>query len=175
MIKPVVTTSRLTLRQLVVADLPKLVALYTDPVVMQYLPAGTRDRQETEWLLQFHLRHWQQVGFGCFAVEENATGNWLGQAGLLWLHPESDTVELSYTLKQSSWGRGLGSEVAIALTDYALKTLYYRQVTAICHPQNIASLKILAKLGMRYQRDCIVEGMQCQIYAKTSPEFAVLG
>lgn len=60
-------------------------------------------------------------------------------------------LELGYRLRRDRWGQGLASEAARALAGFAFETLAAPELTAICHPKNTSSARVMLRLGMHYR------------------------
>jgi RimJ/RimL family protein N-acetyltransferase len=82
---------------------------------MRYLPA-TLGREESAEQMAWFERHWEERGFGLWAVEERASGEFIGFVGLMrhdWPEGEHRT-EVGWRLGRAHWGRGLATEGAFA-------------------------------------------------------------
>jgi RimJ/RimL family protein N-acetyltransferase len=92
------------------------------------------------------LGHWDLRGYGVWAVEDAATGELIGRAGLL--HPEGwPDAELNWIIKPSMRGRGLATEAARAALDFAFDQLGFDRVISLIRPENPASGQVAVKLG----------------------------
>ncbi len=143
-------TDRLRLRPFTLDDLD---AYYThissNPDVMRYLPGGKpRARADSVWLIDYFSQHANLHGFGVWAVEDKATGDLIGHAGLEHI-PHAPQIEIAYTLAKPYWGRGLATEAARASLTYGFETLDLGEIYGLAVPQNTASQNIMRKLGMR--------------------------
>lgn len=149
-------TERLALRRFTRADVDHLVDLDSDPEVMRFLTGGTptpRAVIESEILPRF-LRSYQRfTGYGYWAAIEKATGAFLGWFSLV--PPEDDRpddVELGYRLHRSAWGQGYATEGAHALIRHGFTELGVRRVHATTYQDNLASRRVMEKVGMRLVR-----------------------
>ncbi len=149
-------TERLELRRLTEADVDHLVDLDSDPEVMRFLSGGTptpRAVIESETLPRF-LRYYQRfAGYGYWAAIEKASGAFLGWFSLV--PPEDgspDDVELGYRLHRSSWGHGYATEGSLALIDKGFTELGVRRVHATTYQDNLASRRVMEKVGLRLVR-----------------------
>jgi RimJ/RimL family protein N-acetyltransferase len=142
-----IETDRLRLRRLRPSDEPDLLALDTDPEVMRYVgsPPGPRSLEETAHRVR------QRIGAdhgprGWWVVEGREDGVFHG-LGLLLPMPDGGDVEVGYRLERRSWGRGIATEAAGALVDYAFRALELPRTVAVAYPENRASRRVLDKLG----------------------------
>jgi [ribosomal protein S5]-alanine N-acetyltransferase len=107
----------------------------------------------------------QQTGLGKWAVWEKASGQLVGMGGLTpWQLEDEKLVDITYRLRQSAWGQGLGTELAMALVTYGFKERGLPQITATITPDNISSKNIAEKLGMNYDRQIILLGVATDLY-----------
>jgi RimJ/RimL family protein N-acetyltransferase len=154
-------TSRLLLRDILESDAQALFDLDSDPEVLRYAGrrpaadvAAYRERTRTVYLpMQAHL--WQ----GVRVVQDLDSGDFLGwvfvrpataspvAVELGWDDPGE--VEIGYRLRRSAWGRGIASEAAGALLQQALADPTTVAVVACAESGNLASLRVLDKLGLR--------------------------
>lgn len=90
---PEIETLRLRLRPITLDDLPALARLWADPEVMRYLPTGEpRSWEDTRVELEYMVRHWQEHGFGTWAVTLKGEGTFIGYCGIQYLHEEPGGV-----------------------------------------------------------------------------------
>ena len=105
---------------------------------MRYL-SGTMTREQTEEQMARFVHHWEERGFGLWAVEEKASGAFIDFIGLLdhgdWPEGEHKT-EVGWRLDRSCWGRGLATEGALASLCYGFEKLRLKRIISITLPQN---------------------------------------
>jgi len=142
-------TQRLRLRLFTPDDVQIMYELSTDPEVIKYADTPVKDMQEAEQRLeQGPLADYQKYGYGRFAVELKSTGKVIGFCGIKYL-PEIDLPEVGFRYLKEYWGRGIGTEAARACVDFARSDLKISKLVALIMPENIASIKLVEKLGMR--------------------------
>jgi RimJ/RimL family protein N-acetyltransferase len=140
------------------ADAEAFAALNAEPAVMRFIPPfRPMTRAESDALLQRITAHWDEHGYGLWAVEpRDDGGTCIGFTGLAvpaFLPAVLPTVEVGWRLHPAWWGRGLATEAARASVRYGAHALGLASVVSIIDPLNVASLKVAAKLGMRPGRD----------------------
>jgi ribosomal-protein-alanine N-acetyltransferase len=141
-------TPRLRLRPFEPHDLDAIHRVYSDPAVMRWVGTGpVADRATTERMLAGYAAHQRGHGFSFWAVMESASGALIGDAGLH--RTAGGEVELGYTLGRAWWGRGYATEAGRAWLAAAFGELGIDEVIALAEPQNVASLRVLEKLGLR--------------------------
>jgi ribosomal-protein-alanine N-acetyltransferase len=174
MVIPTRNSERLTLRPFVEADAVPLQRIMGQPDMLQYFPnSNPPEIDRVERLINYQLEHWEQYGYGWWAiefVEEKETRPFIGWAGLQYL-PDTDEVEVAYMLGRDYWGRGLATEVAREALEYGFEQLKEHEIVGIVHPENIASIRVIEKLGMSFDIRKPYFGMDCFRYALTAEEF----
>jgi RimJ/RimL family protein N-acetyltransferase len=124
------------------------VALDSDEEVMRYI--GSRGGTPEQILARARERIGADRGaMGWWLVEDKADGVFRGIAGLLPM-PEGPDVELAYRFTRATWGRGIATEAALALTAYAFAGAGLSQLVAVTFPENSASRRVLEKVGFTY-------------------------
>lgn len=151
----VAETERLILRRLTMDDLPAMETVGCDPEVMKYSdgvlqPAGVKH------LLNDTIRNqYGKHGFGPWAVVVRKDGAVAGYCGLSRELDRcgDDEGELGYRLARAYWGNGYATEAARAAIDAGFAMFGLARVVAIVDPANTASVAVLGKLGMAYERE----------------------
>lgn len=144
----VLQTERLILRQLTDADVAPMAKILGDPEVMRYSVRGVLSEGATAefvyWAGQCYALH----GFGPWAVVEKASGTLLGFCAL---NQESvdgaEEVEIGYRLAPQFWGQGMATEVVRATLAYGFERLGLPSIIAIVQPANVASVRVIQKVG----------------------------
>jgi RimJ/RimL family protein N-acetyltransferase len=139
-------TDRLILRAFTPADQAAMMRIYADPLVMLHI--DTRGEDPSTWV-DAYVRHQREHGYGFWAVEERATGELIGEAGLAPFDGHGPQLELGYLLRRDRWGRGLATEAAGACRDAALGQLGADELLAVVDLGNDASLRVAQKFGFR--------------------------
>lgn len=171
---PSIQTERLQLRPFAPADLDDLAHLLADPLVTRYIGDGQpRDRAATAQVLDRIARHWQDYGFGWWAVAYLANPRLIGWCGLK-LIDETGETEVLYMLEPAAWGQGLAAEGAAASLRYGFEQLKLDTIIAIAYPQNQASQRVMQKIGMRSNGLARYFGIDVARYSSTRAEFRPL-
>ncbi|HEV2915955.1 MAG TPA: GNAT family N-acetyltransferase [Pyrinomonadaceae bacterium] len=160
-----IETSRLRLRMFTEEDLDALSLITGDPEVMKYLGTSEpRSREKTRNTIDAILRHWEQHGFGIFALEHKADRRLIGWCGLQRLE-KTPEVEVAYLLAKEYWNQGLATEAARAAIRYGFDELKLGRVVAIARPENVGSYRVMEKAGMKYERDANYYNVDVVYYA----------
>ena len=148
---PVLTTSRLQLRQWRDEDSEPFASLNADPRVREFFPS-LQTRQESDDSIQLIRDHWQRRGFGPWAVEVLGGAPFIGFIGLFvpsFDPPFTPCVELGYRLAFEHWGRGYASEGSRAALEFGFATLGLTEIVAMTAVDNQRSRRVMERLGMR--------------------------
>ncbi len=165
---PILTSERLTLRGWREEDLEPLAALYADEENARYI-GGVLTRAEAWRRLAAHIGHWALRGFGMFAVEETATGAFVGFGGP-WCPETWPQPEIGYSLAKAHWGKGYATELAIRARAFAYEELGWTTAISLIAHENVASQRVAARLGAVKERDAEVMGYACAIHRHPGPE-----
>lgn len=162
-------TERLIVRAYTMADLEDLYAIVSQKEVMEHLPEGILSREQTEktlkWIIDCYGKNRPEkiVKFSAGVVEK-ATNRVVGWCGLGPLEFDESKIEIYYGLSRSHWGQGMTTEAAKALLDYGFQTIDLGKIVAIVQPENIASQKVIEKLGLIYRKRVLGLPVQFKFY-----------
>jgi RimJ/RimL family protein N-acetyltransferase len=151
----ILESEHLTFRHLELEDLDDLFTLYRDPEIRRYFPEGTltyaETKEELEWFLNGHPRHPE---LGLWATIHKADNQFIGRCGLLpWTIDGQPEVEVAYMLDKAYWGRGLGSEAALAIRDYGFEQLGLKRLICLIDRDNLASIRVAERIGMAFEKE----------------------
>ena len=151
----ILETKRLLLRRLVMSDLDELYSFYSDPEVIKYIPDAPRTyeetREELEWFMNGHPRYPE---LGLWATIYKETGQFIGRCGLIpSTIDEQNEVEIAFAMARAFWGKGLATEVALALLQYGFEHLHLLRLICLIEPENLASVRVATKIGMSFEKD----------------------
>lgn len=169
---PTIETEHLLMRPFCVEDLDALTRILSKPEVMRYIADGQpRSQEQTRATLQRILQHWERYGFGWWALVYTVDNCLAGWGGLKRLDEELPEVEVLYMLDTPYWGKGLATEAAQASLRYGFETLKLDRIVALAYPENLASQRVMEKIGMHYEKTAGYHGIIAVWYAITSYQF----
>ena len=145
-------TERLLLRRWRPEDRAPFAALNADPEVMRHFPA-LLTRRQSDGLADRIETHMERVGWGLWAMEERATGRFLGFTGLArpaFEAPFMPAVEIGWRLERAAWGRGLATEAARAAARFAFDELVLEEIVSLAVVANERSCAVMRRLGMTH-------------------------
>ena len=161
-------TDRLILRELAMDDVDDLFEMDSDPKVHKYLGNNpVKTREESEKIMENILQQYREEGIGRWAIIEKESGEFLGWSGLKHEHklrPGKSYYDLGYRLKRKYWGKGFASEAARASMVYGFETMNLEWIGACASTNNLASNKIIQKLGFTYKEQFSVDLTICYWY-----------
>ncbi len=163
----VLTSERLTLREMTDTDLDDMAALLGDPQVMSYYPRP-KTREEAQGWINWNRRLYADRGFGLWIVSLTATGEFLGDCGLTIQQVDGVAeVEVGYHIRAERQRQGYATEAAAACRDLARERFSVERLIAIINPANRPSQAVAEKIGLRLEKHAEVYGEDRLIYAGT--------
>jgi RimJ/RimL family protein N-acetyltransferase len=166
---PVLDTERLRLRGFAERDLPALTVMNADAETVRYLGTGEPLDELGSWRqLTMVIGHWALKGYGFFAVEERASGAFVGRVGLFYpaTWPE---LELGWTIARPHWGKGYATEAALATRDWGFSALGLKRIASFIRPENERSIRVAEKIGERPDGSVALFGKDALRYALERP------
>ena len=123
--------------------------LNADERVYRYTAGRPPAPDETKAQLARYRTHWDEHGFGVWALEEKATSRLVGRVGLSYHRLWPPDPELGWMLEPDVWGRGYATEAAAAALHHGFAARGFALVVSIVHPQNERSFAVARRLAMQ--------------------------
>lgn len=171
---PVLQTARLILRSWTIADAGEMFAMNQDSEVIRYTGNQTFKNKEEVLELINTYDQYEKYKTGRMTVLEKSTGEFAGWCGLKHLQ-DIHEIDLGYRLVKKHRGKGYATESSIAVLDYGFLTLGLERIIGRVVNENIASVNVLEKLGMKFEKEFEEHGYLCSQYALTRQEWVDLG
>jgi RimJ/RimL family protein N-acetyltransferase len=172
------TTERLELRRFRRSDAESLNNVFGDSEVMRFGDGVQNAKWIDEWLSLRLNEYRRESPTGCWAIVEQTTQHTVGYCGLFFFpdvcgRPET---EIGYRLARSYWGFGYATEAAQTVRDYAFNSLHLSRLIAMIDPQNVSSIRVAKKLGMRLEKEVMLPGYSHpdDIYAIERPDSTIV-
>jgi ribosomal-protein-alanine N-acetyltransferase len=145
-------TARLRIRELAAADAPFMLALLNEPSFIANIgDRGVRTLDDARgYLDRGPLSSYRRHGFGLYLVELGADGTPIGICGIL-RREELPNPDLGFAFLPAYWKQGYAYESATAIRRHARETLGIRRLLAIVNPANAPSIRLLERLGFRFE------------------------
>jgi RimJ/RimL family protein N-acetyltransferase len=141
-------TERLVIRPLSLDDVPALTEILSDPEVLKHSVRGVCDGAATRKFIEWCLDCYDSHGVGPWALIDKKDSALIGFCGV---GPEMvadvEEINLGYRLATRYWNRGLASEAAKAVLNYAFGRKLFNSVVVIIEPEHVASLRVAEKAG----------------------------
>jgi RimJ/RimL family protein N-acetyltransferase len=151
-----VETDRLLLRRWHHDDLDALTRVFRKPEVWWFPFKRGWTAEETEVFLGQKLSEWESRGWSQWAVvtkEHRALIGFLGLSPPEFLPEVMPTVEVGWRIDPDYWGKGFATEGGRAALDFGFEVLELDEIVSICEPENVASSRVMKRLGMIHDRD----------------------
>jgi RimJ/RimL family protein N-acetyltransferase len=142
----VLQTARLGLRCFVPGDAEALQAVFEDPYAAQFYPAMRGHAAMERWIA-WNLRNYDEHGFGLWALELLATGQFIGDTGITWQEVEGERVlEIGWHVHPAFRCLGLATEAGSACLRHGFAHLKAERLTSIVDPANMASISVAKRV-----------------------------
>lgn len=160
----ILETPRLYVRESTLADIPDFYRIYQNPSVTDYMePLFENPKEEAAYLQDYISQVYGFYGFGIWTVILKETGEIIGRAGLN-IREGYDLAELGFVIDTALQNRGLAFEVCSAILVYAREELALEALQAFVKKDNLASIRLLEKLGFSYSHHVCEKGNDYQLY-----------
>ncbi|MFN6481559.1 MULTISPECIES: GNAT family N-acetyltransferase [unclassified Nostoc] len=161
----ILETQRLFLREMTLSDLDALLLVLGDAESMRYYPKPF-DREMVQKWIDRHRHSYTQHGVGLWAMVLKATGEVIGDCGLVWQEVEGHReLEIGYHVRRDQQMQGYATEAAYACQDYAFNVLGSPRVISLIRPENIPSRRVAEKNGLKVVQKTLWRDIPHYIYA----------
>lgn len=173
-------SERLIMRDVVESDVESMFELDSDPRVHKYLgnnPIKTKDKAAE--IIQFIQQQYRDLGIGRFATIEKSTGNFIGWSGLKLnigekeaLNDKTDFYDIGFRFIPRYWGKGYATESSVAVLDFGFNKLNLKTICGAAEKGNLASNKVLQKIGLKFINEFTYENVACNWYTLNKDDYA---
>ena len=149
---PIIETERLLLRRWRDGDREPFASICADPRVMKFFPS-TQTREQSGAQIDRQNSHMDRHGFCFWALENRASGEFLGFTGLLnvgFAAPFAPAVEIGWRLAHRFWDAGYAGEAARASVAWGFNTLRLDEIVSFAFVDNWRSRRVMERIGMRH-------------------------
>ena len=165
-----INTENLIIKPYCIDDIDDLYKIYSDEKVMQYIPEGVMSYKWVKDLIIWMVEYCYEkntpeniIKFGV-SIMDKKSNRVIGWCGLGSVDCNPDDVEIFYGLSSEYWGRGLATEAANAMLNYGFNTIGIKRIVALVKPDNIASKKVIDKIGMNFEKILKVDDLNYSGY-----------
>jgi len=157
-------TGRLRLRMFTKEDVASYTDFCSDPEVTHSLGYTKALSRTDAWRhIAIYLGTWELRGYGSWAVEEKASGRFIGRVG--YIHPEGwPGIELAWMLGRPFWGKGFATEAAKAALAHGFNEFQFTHVIHLIRPDNLPSIRVAERIGARREGSMELFGKPTLIY-----------
>ena len=146
----IITSRRLKLRNWKDEDTEPFIKMNMDTDVMRFFPAP-QTREETLAQILRIKQHFDDHGYGLYAVERKDNGLFIGFTGFA--HPRFEShftpcIEIGWRLSKENWRQGFATEAAKACLDHGFKRLGFDEILSFTATTNIPSIGVMEKVGL---------------------------
>ena len=152
-----INTDRLRLRNFKIEYAEAFTKALKDPRIFEYLPERVPDLDDIKKLIQWFVERDRKNSRNTFvgtnlAISMKATQKIIGWCGLQPFEPLPDKKEIFFGLSPDYWNNGYMTEAARAVVAYGFRELGLKEIVAGVKPENIASIRVIEKLGFTFQQ-----------------------
>jgi RimJ/RimL family protein N-acetyltransferase len=149
----VLETERLALREFHLDDAEFILQLLNEPAFLRFIgDKGVRTLADArDYLLKGPIESYRRFGFGLYLASLREDGTPIGMCGLVKRDGLAD-VDVGFALRSQYWSRGYAVEAAAAVIDHGKRRLNLARIVAIVNPGNHASISVLERVGLRFER-----------------------
>ena len=172
--KLILKTERLILREMLFSDAEALFEMDSNPKVHQYLwNKPLKNSSEVQSYIESVKNQYLENNIGRFVVVLKETNELIGWAGLKYntemVNNKIHFYDIGYRLNERFWGKGYASEASFAWLDYGFNVMKIKVMEAAAHSDNIASNKILLKIGLKMTEQYLEDGVYWNWYELKNP------
>lgn len=148
-------TKRLIFREFELTDAEDLYRICSDAETMKFLGASSFSPEDEREHIQNHIEnYYKKYGFGLWAAILKENNRLIGRCGLLYQEIEgAKDLEIAYLFDKDYCGRGFATEAAAMLVELSFQKFGFNRVVAFIVPQNIASIRVAEKVGLKYEKE----------------------
>jgi ribosomal-protein-alanine N-acetyltransferase len=126
----------------------------SDPAIMKYVGDGsTRNHEQMIKELEMLISHYtRKPGLGIWATILKDTDRFVGASGLVH-YDNTPEIEIGYRIQKEHWNKGYATEASLGLLKYGFESLDLNKIVSSAHVANVASRRVMEKIGMTYVDD----------------------
>jgi ribosomal-protein-alanine N-acetyltransferase len=164
MINSMLTTDRLVLSPVTKPDAAELHQLWMQPAVRKYLwDDKVAPMSQTQDMIAQSLIAFRENCYGLWVARRKNHEAIIGFTGY-WTFFDPPDIQLIYGLASDYWGQGFATEMAQAMVDYGFETYRFAVIRASADPPNVASIAVMKRLGMTFEKQETIDGHDLIFY-----------
>ena len=144
----------------------ELARLLGHPRVGETLLGMQTPAQVQEWITR-HMLHWDGHGYGQLVWHLRESGEFVGRGGLLRSEVDGKwETEVGWAVMPELWGRGYATELGAASVEHGFRDLGLSEIVAFTLPENVASWRVMEKLGFSFEKEFQHAGLPHHLYRR---------
>jgi RimJ/RimL family protein N-acetyltransferase len=152
-------------------DLKDCARMWADPAVVRYIGGKPFSEEEVWTKMLRHAGLWSLVGFGYWAIEEKATGDYVGELGFADFKRDitpslKGMAELGWALASRVHGRGYATDAVRAALAWGEGRFGGARTACLIHPENLASIRVAEKCGYQEFRRTTYQGQPAIVFTR---------
>ena len=157
--KPIIETSRIILREFEPNDYKDVYEFGSNKTVQKYTgdPLLTSIEEAKKLISDVWLTDYKKYGFGRWATIYKPTNKLIGFTGLKFL-PDLNLVDIGFRYLPDYWNKGIATEASKEILKYGFELLKLNEIFGIAYTENIASCKVLKKIGLKFYKQDEFDG-----------------
>lgn len=168
----VLETDRLVLRRMSAGDAEFMLGLLNEPSWLRFIgDRGVRTLEDARaYILKGPVDMYDRLGFGLYIAELKEEGIPIGICGLV-KRDFLEDVDIGFALLPGFWGQGYAYEAASAVMEHGKADLGLKRIVAITNPANQSSIRLLEKLGLKFDRmiRATADGPEIRLFVWEAP------
>ena len=169
--KHILDTQRLFLREFTIDDAQLLINLNSNSNVTRYTGDGPVENvAKAKEILETIIFPQYKNKMGRWAVHLKSTNEFIGWCGLKYIE-ELNEIDLGYRFFENHWGKGYATECAKACLAYGFNAREMKEIVGRAAIDNTNSVKVLEKVGMKFEKEAIEQGDKIFKYRLTNAQY----
>lgn len=161
--KFIIETERLFLREFILDDAKNFYQLNLNPNVIRYTGnTAFKSINEAKSFLE-NYNDYKTNGYGRWAVINKSNNEFIGWCGLKYDKLENET-DIGFRFFEEEWNKGYATESATACLQYGFEVLKLNRIIGRAMEENKASIKVLEKIGLQFEKKSLLDNKQAVIY-----------
>lgn len=150
---PIIETDRLILRQFTLDDFEAVYEFGSNLEVQKYTGDSLIESLDAakELITKVWYQDYEKYGYGRWAVIYKPDNRLIGFAGLKYISDIEET-DIGFRFLPEYWGKGIATEASITIIEYGFKHFGLKKIIGTVMPDNIASCKVLEKIGLTFYK-----------------------
>ena len=152
-------TPRLIIREFLPTEEETYLNHFNDEEVCLHLPKRTRDERIKIFFVAL-ANYTDNKQSGIWGMFDKTNGSFIGSCLLRPYNNEPDKLEIGYSMDKIYWGKGIGTEMAIAMVEHGFANPNIKAIIGVTTFENVASQKVLENAGLTQVDNVIREGLE---------------